>query len=51
MPPRRAVRVLMVGSAALGNWELGEPHIPPIPEPAGLGLIGLALIALRTKRR
>ena len=27
-----------------------QPLIPPIPEPAGLGLIGLAMLALRTKR-
>ena len=32
-------------------WLASEaPPCPPIPEPAGLGLIGLALLAVRKKR-
>lgn len=43
------------GNAIDLDWTYGpkliiEYELPPIPEPAGLGLIGMALLALRRKR-
>ena len=34
----------------LAGFQIVEAEAPPIPEPAGLGLIGLALLAVRRKR-
>jgi hypothetical protein len=45
--------VLWEFSAGATAYDLGNPDLPggsPIPEPAGLGLIGLALLAVRKKR-
>ena len=37
------------GGSTQGVWRFSEPAAP-VPEPAGLGLIGLALLAVRRKR-
>ena len=37
------------GGMTTGVWQFSEPG-GEIPEPAGLGLIGLALLAVRRKR-
>ena len=49
------MRIMNVGSGGGEYWSLtidGDfaPPVAPIPEPAGLGLVGLALLAVRKRR-
>ena len=38
------------GSVSTCLWQFSEPAVVVVPEPAGLGLIGLALLAVRRRR-
>lgn len=39
------------GEGWVTGFQIAETDPPPIPEPAGLGLVGIALLAMRRKRR
>jgi len=54
-PPALGNQFFLVGDLLLTSPEFGlvltQAEMPPVPEPGGLGLVGLALLAARKRRR